>query len=66
MSRIDTTYRYKNTQTVGDLRVFQYLMKFNPMRCMTMNASAILLMMAVLGSLMMGCSKNEKPEWHYP
>ena len=63
MSRIDTTNRYKDTQTVGALRAFQYFMKFNPMRCMTMNASAILLMMAVLGSLMMGCTKNEKPEF---
>ena len=63
MSRIDITYRYVDTQTVGDLSVFQYFMKFNPMRCMTMKASAILLMMAVLGSLMMGCSKNEKPQF---
>ena len=63
MSKIDITYRAVDTQTVGDVKTFQNFVKFNPMRCMTMNASAILLMMAVLGSLMMGCSKNEKPEF---
>ena len=63
MSKIDITYRSVDTQPVGDVRTFPYFVKFNLMRCMTMNASAILLMMAVLGSLMMGCSKNEKPEF---
>ena len=30
---------------------------------MTMKASVLLLMFALLGSLMMGCSKNEKPQF---
>jgi len=55
MSRIDM-----RDQTGGDWRLIQSLMEFNPMRCMTMKASTVLLIMAVLGSLMMGCSKNEK------
>lgn len=63
MSKIDIRYRDVDTQTVGGSRVFQYFMKFNPMRCMTMKASSILLTMAVLGSLMMGCSKSDKPQF---
>ncbi len=63
MTRIDLKHQNVDTQTNWSWKVFPYFMNFKPMRCMTMKASTILLMFAILGSLMMGCSKNEKPQF---